>query len=105
MTPRKTRRKASRTIWEHRRDRDFLVWDDLCAVASKLGIEVREEPFAEDTRSKGGLVRIGEKVMFIVDAGLPVSQRTLLLARELRNRDTEAVSMQPYLRKIITGEG
>jgi len=46
------------------------ILQGLAELASRLGIEVRVEPFGLRLAGKGGLCRIGNRRVILVDAGL-----------------------------------
>gem|GEM_PF-2057852 len=91
----------------HRRHEEALVWSDLCDVAGRMGWDVREEPLADEARSSGGLVRVGERWVFLVEKSLSLGTKCRLLAHCLRRFDLDTISMPPYLREWIQrgGEG
>lgn len=81
------------------------MWSDLCDVAGRMGWEVREELLLDEARSSGGLVRVGERWIFLVEKGIALSTKCRLLARCLCRFDLDAISMPPYLREWIHTEG
>jgi hypothetical protein len=92
------RSQRQRPTGLHRRDQEVLVWADLCEVARRTGMAIREEILPEEARVSGGVVRRGADKIFIVDARLPLGMKVRALMDALRTVDLEGVYMPPYLR-------
>ena len=75
--------------------------DELVGVAQKLGFEVRVEPFRAPTRSAGGLCRLRDRVLILVDAGANPIDQARALAEALATLDLEDVYMAPEARGLI----
>ncbi len=75
--------------------------DDLIAhlekVVAQLGIELRYEK--GDFR--GGICRIGERRIFILNQTLPPAQKIAVLAGELAGLDLSGIYIMPAVRQII----
>ncbi len=76
----------------------------LTELASRMGVEVRIEPFELRIAGKGGLCRIAGRPVVLVDAALPVVDQVGVLGEALGALRPTFVPMplRPYLR---TGHG
>ena len=70
-------------------------------MAQKLGFEVRVEPFRAPTRSAGGLCRLRDRVLILLDAGSNPVDQARALAEALATLDLEDVYMAPEARALI----
>ncbi len=69
-------------------------------LVSNLSIDLRYEKGDFD----GGLCRMPNKYVLIVNSKLPREQKIKLIASELSSLDLNHIYIRPALRKIITGE-
>jgi hypothetical protein len=76
------------------------LFDELVAVACKLGVEVRLEPLAAATTG-GGFCTLGGRSLILIDQRAPVSTRVEVLARAMARLETEAVYMTPAARDAL----
>ncbi len=75
---------------------------ELIALAARMGIEVRSEPFdLQVIEGKGGLCRVHGQSLVIMDAGLPILDRIGVIAEALSHYDIEAIYVPPALRASI----
>lgn len=83
----------------------FETLDGLAALAQRLGVTVRMEPFdLAVIVGRGGLCWLRGRPMVVIDAGLPVLDKIAVLAGALGRFDLDAVYMQPALRARIERE-
>jgi len=77
------------------------VLSGLEGVMAHLGVQVRYEKgdFA------GGLCKLKDKPLLIVNSAMPPSQRIKILAMELSQMELESVFMVPALRQVIDDVG
>ena len=82
------------------------VLSELQALAAKVGIEVRIEPFELKMAGKGGLCRIDQRRVILVDARLSMLEQVGVIAEALGRALPRGASIPegllPYLR---TGHG
>jgi len=71
------------------------------SLARKLQIDIRYEK----GDFKGGLCRVGEQQVLILQKNDPAYKKLSLFARELRKLDLDNVYMMPAIRKFIETEG
>ena len=69
-------------------------------LVTNLSIDLRYEKGDFD----GGLCRMPDKDVLIVNSKLPREQKIKLIASELNSLDLNHIYIRPALRKIITGE-
>jgi hypothetical protein len=83
--------------------RDEALCEELKALASRLGVQVREEPLLREVgyhvRSGGCRVR-GDEVIFL-DRNLSASERVHVLADALAGRDLETHFLSPAARRLL----
>lgn len=79
------------------------LWMMLNDLAARMGVEVRLERMedGEGFVVQGGLCRIGESLVAIVDRRQGPSGRTVQLARALAGLELDGVSMVPMLREML----
>ena len=77
--------------------KDAQVLSDLERLCANLGVELRYEK----GDFEGGLCRIKENRIFIINKALSDKRKIRVLARELGSLDLESVYMVPALRQII----
>lgn len=75
---------------------------ELIALAARMGIEVRAEPFdLQVIEGKGGLCRVHGQPIVVMDAGLPLIDKIGVVAEALSHFDIEAIYVPPILRASI----
>jgi hypothetical protein len=72
------------------------------ALASRLGIAVRVEPFETGLSDRGGgLCRLRGRPLVLMDDSLPLGDRIAVLATALADFDLEGVYVSPLVRARI----
>lgn len=71
--------------------------EDLEEVAKRLSIEVRYE----DLETEGGMCRLKDRQIIMVNKSLPLKEKIKTLAQNLRRLDLNKVYILPALREII----
>lgn len=66
-----------------------------------MGIQVRYEPFPPEAAGSGGLCRLRDRSLIIVDAHAPLEGRIQVLARALSRVDLSEVYVLPALRELL----
>ena len=80
------------------------ILGQLEAVAQTLGIQIRYECLeGEAAFSSGGLCRIRDKQVILVDERAPTGQKVHTLARVLRRFDLSQIYLRPALRDLLEG--
>ncbi len=75
---------------------------ELEALAGRLGIAIRAEPFDKGVLGgRGGLCRVRGQPVVVMDASLPLPDRIAVLASALSHFDLDAVFVPPVLRARI----
>lgn len=78
----------------------------LESLATALGIQVHYESFpSNDWRTSSGACRVKGDLRIYIDKGLPVPEKTSILAGSLVGADLEGVYCPPYVRIFIEQEG
>jgi len=78
------------------------VLAELHALAGRLGVAVRAEPFGKGLlQGRGGLCRVDGKAMVVMDDKLGVPERIAVLAEALATFDLEAVTLPPVVRELL----
>jgi hypothetical protein len=78
------------------------VLHELEALAARIGLSVRAEPFGGGLLSgRGGLCWVRGRPIVVMDASLPVADRIAVLAGALARFDLEAVYVPPLVRARI----
>jgi hypothetical protein len=77
---------------------DLELLESLKDVALQLDIETRWE----EGEFAGGLCRLGEKQLFLINRSLPPASQVELLCRGLSGFDLSRVFMLPAVRKQIS---
>jgi hypothetical protein len=78
------------------------VLAELEALAARLGVAVRAEPFGKGVlEGRGGLCWLDGKPLVVMDAKLAVPERISVLASALGTFDLEVVSVMPQIRERI----
>lgn len=83
------------------------LWMELNALARHLGVEVRLENLeaGEDLAVRGGLCRLGPRLVAFVDCRLAPPGRCRQLAQALTGLDLGGVYLRPALRQLLEGGG
>jgi hypothetical protein len=75
---------------------------ELEALAERLGVTVRTEPFDKGALGgRGGFCHIRGKAFVVMDASLPLADRIAVLAGALARFDLDSVYVSPALRARI----
>jgi hypothetical protein len=75
---------------------------ELEALAARLGVEVRREPFGKGVlQGRGGLCWVKGKPLVVMDEKLPLTERIGVLAGALAEFDLESVRVMPAVRLAI----
>ncbi len=78
------------------------ILGELEKLALRLGVEVRSVVFDRRViESDGGLCRVGDRHVIVVDARAPVVERIAVLAQSLAFFDLEAIYLPPALRERL----
>jgi hypothetical protein len=78
------------------------VLAELNALAGRLGVAVRAEPFGKGLlQGRGGLCRVDGKALVVMDEKLGVPERIAVLAEALATFDLEAVTVPPAVRELL----
>ncbi len=78
------------------------VLAELEALAARLGVAVRAEPFGKGVlEGRGGLCWVDGQPLVVMDAKLSVLERVALLAGALGGFDLEAIPVAPLIRERI----
>jgi hypothetical protein len=78
------------------------VLAELEALAARLGVEVRREPFAKGVlEGRGGLCWVKGKALVVMDEKLPLTERIGVLAGALAEFDLDGVHVMPAVRRTI----
>jgi UDP-N-acetylmuramate dehydrogenase len=82
-------------------DRDLL--DELVRVATRLGVEVRIEPFETPPARGGGRCLVEGREFILLDARAPLGERVNALASALSDLDLDDVYVTPEARDRVEG--
>lgn len=75
---------------------------ELEALAARLGVAVRAEPFGKGVlQGRGGLCWVDGKPLVVMDAKLTVPEQIAVLAGALGSFDLEAAAIPPAIRERI----
>jgi hypothetical protein len=75
---------------------------ELEALAGRLGIAVRTEPFGRGVlEGHGGLCWVDGKALVVMDEKLGIQERIAVLAAALARFDLESLSVAPVVRERI----
>ena len=81
------------------------LYQELCAAARKLGVEVRAEAFdpglSDASRPRGGLCTIRGRRLILVDSRGSLPDRVATVAAALSQLDLEGVYLPPIVRATI----
>ncbi len=100
----KNRRVGRQTEKEIRGAGEQLaLLEELKAVATRLGFEVREEKLLREVgyRVRSGSCRVRDTQVILLDRGLPPSAQIDILVDELAGRPLEAVYLSPAARRLL----
>jgi hypothetical protein len=76
----------------------------LEALADALGVEVRHEPLEDEAAfCPGGLCRIGDRKLLILNTLAPLGQRLTIMAGALKRFNLGTVYVKPALREFLEG--
>lgn len=78
-------------------------------LLTRLGVDVRSESFDpkmfHDTSTRGGLCRVRNRTVVLVDSRAPLVERIAVLATAAASLDTESVYIPPAVREVIETHG
>lgn len=78
------------------------VLAELQALAGRLGVDVRAEPFERGIlERRGGLCWLDGRPLVVMDDKLPVTDRIVVLARALGHFDLDGQTLPPPVRERI----
>ena len=80
-------------------DRELL--DELVRVATRLGVQVRIEPFETPSARGGGRCLVGGRELILLDARAPLGDRVSALASALSDLDLDDVYLTPEARDRV----
>ncbi len=82
------------------------LWTELNALARQMGVEVRLEALdgGEEFQVRGGLCRLGPRLVAFVDRHLAPLGRSRQLAAALGGMDLGGVYLRPALRQFLRGD-
>lgn len=84
-------------------DKDILL-HQLENLAEKIGIEIRYEDIENDLPfSPGGLCRLGDRYVLIVNKAIPKEDMIRTVSLALVRFDLNRVYVRPGLREFLTG--
>ena len=82
---------------------ETMILQNLEAIAEKMSIQVNYENLRKKhIFSKGGLCRLKEDKVVIIDTTLNLSEKIDVLSDALSQFDLEDIYMPPAVRKIVT---
>lgn len=81
------------------------LYQELCAAARKLGVEVRAETFdpglSDAARPRGGLCTIRGRQLILVDSRGSLPDRVATVAAALSRMNLEGIFLPPIVRATI----
>ncbi len=78
------------------------IYQALCELAEKLGIEVSEQNFrVSGIRVSSGLCQIKGNTVYMIDKHKPISRKVTLLAQELSRHPHEDFFVVPVVRDLL----
>lgn len=85
--------------------RDEALCEELKELATRLGVEVREETLLREVgyHVRSGACRVREQNMILLDRHLSPADRVDVLLRGLAGHDFETHYLSPALRTLIDG--
>ena len=77
--------------------------DELIEAAQRLGLEVRREKILREVgyRARGGLCRLREQDLIILDREMPPADQLEMIADALKERAHEQLYLSPAARKLL----
>lgn len=85
------------------------LYQSLDDLLTRLGVPVRCEPFDPkmfgDLTSHGGLCRVHQQTVVLVDCKAPLVDRIAVLATAAATLDIESVFVAPAVRAVIEAHG
>lgn len=83
--------------------RDEALCEELKELATRLGVEVREEPLLREVgyHVHSGSCRVHDRRLIIMERGLSASERIDVLVQGLVGQDFETHYLSPALRQLI----
>ena len=81
----------------------LALLEELKAVATRLGFEVREEKLLREVgyRVRSGSCRVRETHVILLDRGLPPAPQIAVLVDELAGRPFDDVYLSPVARRLL----
>ncbi len=88
---------------ENREPRVNRVLDELIEAAERVGVKVRREKLLREVgyRARGGMCRLRENNMVILDRDQPPHEQLEIVAEALKGRDLESLYLSPEARRIL----
>ena len=80
---------------------DQALLRELCAAATRLGVDVRVEPFDPPALRAGGLCSLRGSKLVLIDGHAPVRDRVWALAGALATLDVGGIYVAPAARELI----
>lgn len=79
------------------------LWMYLNELAGQLGVEVRLETLTDDDdyEARGGLCRLGQRMVAFVDRRLPPEGRNRQLGQAIEGLELEGVYLRPAVRDFL----
>lgn len=84
-------------------DEQFII-DQLEELVERFGIKIRYEPMHQDEESVklvGGMCRLKEEYMLIINSKATFAEKIRALAEALRHFDLDGVYIRPALREFL----
>jgi hypothetical protein len=88
---------------ESRAGEQLALLEELKALATKLGYEVRHEKLFREVgyHVRSGSCRVGEAKLILLDRSLPASAQIEVLVDELAGRPLDEVYVSPMARRLL----
>ncbi len=88
---------------DNREPRVNRVLDELIGAAERVGVKVRREKLLREVgyRARGGICRLRENDMVIIDRDQPPHEQLEIVAEALKGRDLESLYLSPEARRIL----
>ncbi|MGH7860516.1 MAG: hypothetical protein ACREQY_24560 [Candidatus Binatia bacterium] len=82
------------------------VFEELKELATRLGLEVREEKLLREVgyQVRSGTCRVRDQNLILIDRDLPIPSRLEVLIEVLSGRDLGEVYVSPELRRVLGRE-
>ena len=81
-----------------------VLLNQLEELAEKLGILVRDENInIEELSSTGGLCRVEEKYVLILNSKVTVTEKIQVMIKALQQFDLSAFYIKPVIRELLEG--